>query len=67
MQIRIPKFQHGLLLKPPLVHQQAIHHTRAMIRSTRLLRSFDNLVCNDPRMGLCDMTFFELAGHAFLD
>lgn len=38
-----------------------------MIGSTRLLRSFDNLMCDDPRMGLCDLAFFELAGHAFFD
>jgi hypothetical protein len=67
MQIRIPQFNHSLLLKPPLVNQQRIHHTSSILLSPRLLRGFHDFGCDDAGMGGGDFGGFELAGHAFFD
>ena len=67
VQIRIPKLQHRLLLKPSLVDKQSIHHTSAIILSSCLLRGLHDFRGDNSTMRAGDMGFLEFAGNAFFD
>lgn len=70
MQICIPQLQHRLLLKPPLIHQQRIHHTCIVVLVSSLpgfARSFHHGVSDNPTVRFRDLALFQLAGYAFFD
>jgi hypothetical protein len=67
MQVCVPDFQLRLMFIPPLVDQQTIHHTCAIIVFTRFLRSLDHLIRDNPAVWFGDQFFLEFAGYALFE
>lgn len=67
VKIRIPYLQQGLPLEPSFVDEKTVNNACLVLLSPSVSRSPYDFVIKDPTMRLCNLLYFELAGHSFFN